>query len=49
MKLGTSDDCTVIDGDEYAAVRLIHPPCSCRTLSRVGRPAVGVASYDDLP
>ncbi len=49
MKLGTSDDCTVLDGDEYPAAGLAHPPCSCRILSRVGWPAVGVAGYDDLP
>jgi hypothetical protein len=49
MKLGTAEDCTVIDRDEYPAAGLAHPPCSCRTLSRVGRPAVGVAGYDDLP
>jgi hypothetical protein len=49
MKLGTADDCTVIDGDEHPTAGLAHPPCSCRSLSRVGRPAVGVAGYDDLP
>ena len=48
MKLGSSDDCTIVDGDEYPTAGFAHPPRSCRVFAGVGRPAVGVAGGNDL-
>jgi hypothetical protein len=48
MKLGGSNDCTIVDGDEYPTAGFAHPLRSCRVFAGVGRPAVGVAGGTDL-
>jgi hypothetical protein len=48
MKLGGSDDYTIVYGDENPTAGLAQPPCSCRIFSGVGWPAVSVAGGNDL-